>query len=480
MVKEINSQFYSLAIVTILFLIKLNNCYIVLPFKLQTLNGLNNLTTMIENTMENRLIITLSIGESKEQVDFYASMNEYIYFLEEGSCLSNTSRSYHFLTSRSFIFLKQLGFCSLNKVVYDKCSLGSEKLYLFDDIEMKELTEVSNFNFCYAEKYNIVGSNKWCGKLGFQLDNKPYKTYHYQNFINLLKKESKINSLTWYIHFNNKTNEKNNNINDGIIIFDFFDKNLEKDFPILNNYQMNTIKAKDVESILSWVVEFDKIFYYIDGQKFESYNLEAGFAFEKDFILCPQEYFNSIKMNFFYKFIQNKTCFVENGKYSYIYCDKNLFQTYINNFPPLNFVSLQMNKTFILEGNDLFKEYNNYILFTIFFQKYLIKYWVFGKIFMKKYNFFFDNDKKTIGYIEPLLINNEDINKFKDFFAKIKWYIIVFICGIGGFIIGKKLRDKARKIRANELEDNYEYLTNKAKEHKVNSQLYEQDIDKNK
>ena len=31
-----------------------------------------------------------------------------------------------------------------------------------------------------------------------------------------------------------------------------------------------------------------------------------------------------------------------------------------------------------------------------------------------------------------------------------------------GVIIGSKIREKARKLRANELEDNYEYLENKA------------------
>ena len=32
-----------------------------------------------------------------------------------------------------------------------------------------------------------------------------------------------------------------------------------------------------------------------------------------------------------------------------------------------------------------------------------------------------------------------------------------------GIFIGKKIREKSRKLRANELEDNYEYLENQAK-----------------
>ena len=35
-----------------------------------------------------------------------------------------------------------------------------------------------------------------------------------------------------------------------------------------------------------------------------------------------------------------------------------------------------------------------------------------------------------------------------------------------GILIGKKIREKARKLRANELEDNYEYLENEKKGNK--------------
>jgi hypothetical protein len=116
----------------------------------------------------------------------------------------------------------------------------------------------------------------------------------------------------------------------------------------------------------------------------------------------------------------------------------------------------------VLNGEDVFKEYNNYYLFMIIFKEYSYKLWTLGQIFMKKYNFYFDSDKKLIGCFEKI-IQEKEKNNFITFFDKIKWYLFIIIGIIIGFLIGKKIRDKARKLRANELEDNYEYLENQAK-----------------
>ena len=80
---------------------------------------------------------------------------------------------------------------------------------------------------------------------------------------------------------------------------------------------------------------------------------------------------------------------------------------------------------------------------------------------MKKDNFYFDSNKNYLGYFKTNNIKNEKKSE-KNFFDKIKWYIFIIIGIIIGIVIGSKIREKARKLRANELEDNYEYLENKA------------------
>ena len=94
--------------------------------------------------------------------------------------------------------------------------------------------------------------------------------------------------------------------------------------------------------------------------------------------------------------------------------------------------------------------------------------WSVGKIFIKKYPFIFDYDKKAISFVhinnynekgnkEQNTNNNKNYNIWKDF----KIYIFVFLLIVAiviGIFIGKMLWKKQRKMRANELDDNYDYI----------------------
>ena len=457
---------YLLIIISVL--IKNNFSYIVLPFKVNTPPETSNITEIVYNLIDNKLVITLPLGEPTKNIDFYSSMNEYLYYLEEGSCLINSSPSYYFNNSKSFSIIDSNIHCNIK---LDSCSLGKEKLYLYKDINLEDKIVLSPFLFYFGNRNNNEYKNnkKICGILGFQIENKPFHYYEYDNFIKILKNNLIINSYSWYIHYYEKQYKKNENeYYDGAIIFDIFNQKFFDDFPYLKGKDnINFVNAKDLEGVLAWTLTFEEIYFSINDTKVIINNKEGGLAFETDFIICSYGYFESIKNKFFNFFLINKICFLSKGKYSYIYCDKNKFKENINNFPILYFKSIGMNKTFTLTGNDLFKEYNNYFLFMIIFKEFSYKLWTFGKTFMKKYNFFFDNDKKIIGCFN---INNEkEGHKFISFFDKIKWYIFIIIGIIIGFLIGKRIRDKTRKLRANELEDNFEYLTNKANNSDINS-----------
>ena len=101
---------------------------------------------------------------------------------------------------------------------------------------------------------------------------------------------------------------------------------------------------------------------------------------------------------------------------------------------------------------------------------------------MKKNYFYFDNNKKLIGYfdkVDELEINNQKNKNDKNFFDKIKYYIFIIIGIIIGIFIGKKIREKTRKLRANELEDNYEYLENDKNKEEKNSNDFNNNINLN-
>ena len=464
--KRNNFIFY---LIVIIFLFKFSLCYIVLPFKINLPPKTSNITEIVYNLIDNKLVVTLPIGEPKTNIDFYSSMNLYLYYLEEGSCLPNSSPTYHYSKSKTFSFIKNITHCN---VKLDSCSLGQDKLYLFKDIDLKETTELFPFKFFYGTRYNNKKNKEICGQLGHKIDNSPYHYYEYENFIRTLKKYELISTYSWYIHYFEKPYKKNEKeFYDGAIIYDIYNEKFFEDFPFLQKgYDNNEINAKDLEAILSWLVSFDKIYYNINDTRIDINNLEGGLAFETDFILCPEAYFESIKIKFFDNFFKKNICFLENGRYHFIYCDKNNFKEHVKNFPVLYLKNNGLNKTFDLNGDDLFQEYNNYLLFMVAFKEYSYKLWTLGKVFMKKYNFYFDSDKKLIGCFEKI-IQEKEKNNFITFFDKIKWYLFIIIGIIIGFLIGKKIRDKARKLRANELEDNYEYLENK-----INSKDNSKDI----
>ena len=465
MLKKLKNNFLIYLILIFSEFFKSSKTYIVLPFKINNPKSNSNITKFFNELLDNKLIITLPFGTPQKNVDFYASMNEYIYFLEETSNNVDNdyskSNSYHFKESKTFNNKTK----TISLVQLKQSYLGEDNIYVYEDINLKSTKEMTlPFYYGSREENSFLNdkNKKVIGQMGFQLENRPFRLYEYECFINQLKKNQIINSYSWYVHYFDNTNKINNF--DGAIIIDIFNPKFYSDFPFLKkDDDYNTINVKDMDHILSWTFDFDKIYYNYNDTKFDIIVKLAGLAFETDFIHCPEIYFESIVNSFFNKFIENNICFLVQERYYYIYCEKNSFEKYKNTFPSLFFISVGLNRTYELNSNDLFKDCGNYYLFMIIKMKYSMKVWTLGKIFMKKDLFYFDSNKKIIGYFNKVEQNYIEKKTGYNFFNKIKWYIFIIIGIAVGIVIGKKIREKARKLRANELEDNYEYLENEKK-----------------
>ena len=84
-----------------------------------------------------------------------------------------------------------------------------------------------------------------------------------------------------------------------------------------------------------------------------------------------------------------------NNESSYYYTEcSNQFN--YDDFPDIFFQSEGLNYTFNLTKDDLFMKYGNKIYFLIVFQLYPSN-WGFGEIFFKKYQIYFDKEKKIYG-----------------------------------------------------------------------------------
>ena len=135
---------------------------------------------------------------------------------------------------------------------------------------------------------------------------------------------------------------------------------------------------------------------------------------------------------------------------NYYECNDNIN---ILNFPKLKFYDKIMNYTFEFDYNDLFLKKDNKLYFLITFRtKDFRDNWIFGVIFLKKYQIIFDQEREIIGlYINSRKEKKNDLFKI---LTIICLFIIVILVGILIKTINKK-----RKVRANELEENFEYIS---------------------
>ena len=155
------------------------------------------------------------------------------------------------------------------------------------------------------------------------------------------------------------------------------------------------------------------------------------------------------------------------GDYNIIICNKNRLEDYgiqkfYLEFPSLNFYFKLINYTFSFNSIELFKESKDIIYFLICKQKNTVDNWIFGKIFMKKYQFIFNSEMKTMAFY---IDNNIKSNQLKINYGIKKMIIIILlllIIIILAMILNKYQKKvlENNKIYVNELEmiNNYYFM----------------------
>ena len=208
-------------------------------------------------------------------------------------------------------------------------------------------------------------------------------------------------------------------------------------------------------------------------------SMDTSLSFNIGMIQSPTEYLNLIKNNFFKKYLNQNICKEITFSYYYTYvCDKNKLdiEQFYKTFPTLYFKNIDINYIFELDSKDLFKEENNKLYFMIYSSNSVELKWTFGEIFLKKYYFTFNRNKKLIGYYSNMIKEGEIDKKNNNENKTPSIGIIILIIGILLLIINiiigiclwqKKCGNNRRK-RANELkDDNYDYLADNSDNNKI-------------
>jgi hypothetical protein len=240
-----------------------------------------------------------------------------------------------------------------------------------------------------------------------------------------------------------------------------------------NKYQLLSTYSYRYESpIFQWTIKFNEITYkygdrtYTDNSKIVNFNIN-------DFlIIAPLSYTYNIKSVYFNSYVNQKVChlFTDNGYETYYFDKSQYFNlTNLKNFPSLFFKNNELQYTFELNYKDLFIERDGKYWFLIAFPTInRSSQWFFGRLFLKKYNFIFNYDSKTISFYNPNLPKDDPSDKKGDSTGN-KTNIIIIICiaaivvlslisiSLGIYLSKMCYKANKNKGRLNEMKENFIY-----------------------
>ena len=399
---------------------------IVLPFKTLAPKNVDsgspiNITSLVENRIFTEINMT-----SQTLIAFFNS-EEYAFIMTSENCPEFSN--YYIKNSPSFTNLSE--------------RYASERMILYRDYDLKT-KEYGYYSKMEVKEYN---DKKQCAILGLKMNLPVYEYDRIQNFVKTFYVNENINSYQWTVKYTKD--------NEGLVIIG--DSPLNYD-PMFKNkkYEEHQTQAIGESTTVDFGIDFNEITF--GSKDFEIKH--AHFNHDLGVLLVNKIIYEKIKDSFFVNYLGDKKICFEGWvyeKYGYIYCDSNKFtDSDIKSLPKLIFKQTNMNYIFELNYEDLFsKQKDGRIYFLIVFD---LNYKTFkiGKPFLKKYSLTVDNKKNLITYFR-IREENED-----DGYSRIVWIVIlsvfvVILAGTTGFFAYKFIKKKNKK-RANELDEDYEYL----------------------
>lgn len=413
----------------ILFFFKIiENKIIVLNFNTKYLK-FNKEKSYLENYFYNLIYTNFKIGNPSQKIESFIFFNISFFYIK-----GNNLKNYKYDQNKSSTF-KEIYETSFLEENYN-IGIYSEDSIKIKDNKNKEIN-INNYNFILSTELSINSNDYLPSEIGF-------------NSVQYGERDKKLNIITTLFE-RNITKSK-------IFSFEYESKEKGKiiigDFPhnYNKNYNKNSLhftKAQKRKDKFNWDVLFDDIIFLNYKMMNER---KIYLSPESNLIVGSKEFHEIILNNFFKEKINKKICFEEKMKnlnYLFYYCNKNFD---IKKFDKIKFISKDLNKTFELDFNDVFDEFEGKIYFKIVFNENKnFDYFILGKPFLIKYKFVFNADSNEIGFYNNNLNNK---NVFSNF---IIFILIIFIL-ILIFLIFKYRKKMKRIIRKYELNDNYEYF----------------------
>jgi hypothetical protein len=400
-------------------------------------------------------------------------------------------------TISKYIPKKSLTFL-LNK---NSRGMTAEDLFLFKDENNKNIFNNIHIPFSLdLDLGEINEETEFLGELGlnskFGLNDR-----NCPNFMSELKKKKDIKEKIFSLVYKYETK---GNLFIGNSLYNIDGDKYKKN----NFFKINAIRDKNG---VKWNINFDKIYIhdsYLEGNRTLSNKANEGKIYlntkqvnikiDQKIIIGTSEYKKMIDNLYFNKLIKSNICKYEivpfNSREYYIFsCTALQFATFESpfpdddfyqepiyhylHFPSLIFHSDTLKYSFILKYEELFQLLGERFYFMVVFdvdeENKNSQEWTIGEQFIKKHTFSFNIDRKSILFYNEKQFNDKfeeiDILDGTNEYDKLEKkdnkniFIIILIVAaicfsILSFYLGIKIRER-RKKRANELRDEYEYVS---------------------
>ena len=468
------SKFMKNLFILILFFFISTNSHLIIPLKYYPLYKYNNTnpSEIMKSIVASKLYAKIDIGTPIQQIEIPLLFNSHEFFISnkpkfEDDNLFSDLKFYLNNESNSWKSSEEYAYYAEN---FDFAELGKES-FSFNDTRYE-----LDFYFSISVNYQESGG------IGLIFPRKPdIQTDPEKIFFKQLKDKKLIKNYVWSIFFSKRDIEKEA---EGFILFGSLPNELNIPLGYYDKkYFQNEIKNINIEKYITDdvnIFKIDKITVYegnnkkiiindfpIDDPSMQLIQLNYhSNGIQAPFILYDK--FKTIFLN-----NSNGECFMDEFKYSskkyFFYCNNK--EEVINKiksiFPGFIFLSRDLNFNFTINADDLFLKKDSYVFCLLYFNydSYLYKYWAMGKPFLRKYQFSINPDNNLIHfYLEK---EEQDsggkINVSVLIFSIIATIIIVaVIC----FLLFKfYLYDIfLRKKRANELDDDFDYIEKKGED----------------
>ena len=426
-----------------LFLTIKKSISIIIPIK--TYFPPYNNSEMVSYWLSRKFYSKIEIGSPVQNVLLYLSLQEnsfYLDKLEKNDKIDEINSHYNYNQSTTCELLTP--FDKYYGKFRKKGAFISEVFYFLDKIDEPK-KQYKNISFFLSSKddkdlYFTIG-------LGLQ------KKLSEKGFIEILKDKNYIKSYDWFLNY------KNNNE----ILLIIGQKQHEYYPQYFSENQILSMNSYCSSTFLKWGILFNKIFI---NEKSFSDLLDSEINFNYGAIIIPSDYWDYILKIYFNEYIKLNLCSVEmnSDKMRYFYCSQNNFgRNDINKAPILKFYSVQFKYTFEIKGEDLFELKNDKYIFLLFSQTFTFS-WILGKPFFKKYPFLYNTEARTISFYNPNIpYQNTEIDKNiekkinQNYILVILLLVLIFIFIVFLFIFLFSKSHKQRKIRSNEIEEEFIY-----------------------